>query len=216
MGSRYHSDRRNSFPHRRLLNRPVRPIIVIVCDDTDTAVNYFNPIKQQYKTSVTIHVIPAPRDGALPGELLKYADKQRQKHEPDTVWLLLDREIEPQKQQQADKIKKQARPPIHVALSNPCFEVWTLAHFINTGKTFTSCDDVLKELKSAWKKEFKQDFPANKAQADYGKLIPIHLDKAIKHARQQHEAKTSTSSWTQIYQLIEMILHLHAKSTKQS
>ncbi|NIA16108.1 MAG: hypothetical protein GWP08_18765, partial [Nitrospiraceae bacterium] len=95
--------------------------------------------------------------------------------------------------------------------SNPCFEVWFLAHFIKTHREFANADETVGELTKRWKKRFKQ--PYGKADAgNYERLRPL-LDKAIKNARSVRESphrKTKhivdCNSSTDVYELVSKLL----------
>src|SRR2546421_627706 len=81
-----------------------------------------------------------------------------------------------------------------------CFEVWILAHFVETGRHFDHCDAVLNEVKKQWRTAFGQSFPQKKAQADYRKILDRTM-KAIVNAQKHDEA--SDGSWTDVWQIVE-------------
>ncbi|NJL31658.1 MAG: RloB domain-containing protein [Phycisphaerales bacterium] len=152
MGFRGKHNVNQRYAQRRYNTRSVLPVVTIVCDDTEAAVAYFNVIKREVKESVTINILPAPRDGADPSTVYEYAEKQRKNLSPaekgDSIWILLDTEVEQHRQNQARFIKNNSKPNVQVLLSQPCFEIWILCHLTNTGKHFDSCDAVMNELKN--------------------------------------------------------------------
>jgi hypothetical protein len=208
MGSRSRSTNSCQFGLSRPFKaRPTLPIVIVVCDDTRTAVNYFTEIKREVKAKVTVMVQRAPCKGASPDMVLTQALHLRKKHSPvqsnDSVWALIDLEAEAQKQTQASLVKKNAiGKDITVALSKPCFEVWTLAHLTDTGEAFKDCSAVLARVKIEWKKLFKTDL-TKKAQADYSKLMP-YRDLAISRAKKRNQ--TTDQSWTEVFKVVEAIL----------
>jgi hypothetical protein len=206
------SDRFGLSRPRRI--RPTLPIVVVVCDDARTAVAYFTELKREVKEKVTLQVVPAPCDGATPDDVVSLAIKwgtelsSEAHHDPEDakelVWALIDLEVEAQRQAQAHQAKKKAQQAgVSVALSMPCFEVWTLAHLIDTGEHFMDCDAVLARIRKEWKKRFNADFGRQKAQADYSKLME-HRDEAVRRARMRSAG--TDQSWTEVYQVVEAVL----------
>ncbi len=189
------------------------PVIVVVCDDSKTAVAYFTELKREVKAHLTVRVVPAPCDGANPADILSlaksHADDLRNgvDHDGeanDSVWALIDREGEPDRQAQADQARQSAAAnKVKVLLSNPCYEVWTLAHLVDTGEALNNCQAVLARVKLEWKTTFRTPFPKSKANADYTKLTPFRVE-ALRRAKQHH--KNGDQSWTEVYMVVEAIM----------
>jgi hypothetical protein len=207
------------YGRRPFATRTPLPVVTVVCDDTKTAVAYFTEWKREVKATITVKVEPSPCCGATPNDLVEHALKfvpspdpqDDERVEGDSTWLLLDTESEEYKQEQAQDAKRQAdERQIHVLLSKPCYEVWTLAHFIDTGEAFQDCKSVLTRLKTEWKKKFGIEFGAKKGQADYSKLIPLQSE-AVKNAK--NRAPDRDQSWTEVYKIIEAIEALRTRGT---
>lgn len=197
---------RDRYGHRATGTRAPRPVKTIVCDDSRTAPSYFTELKRVVRPGVTLNVVRA-NCAASVSDIVERAIKERAKLEEgseagDSVWALIDLECEPHVRQRAEVERKRAQQSdVAVALSDPCFEVWTLLHLEDTGAQFTDCDAVLKRIKSAWKSRFAQDFP-RKAQADYSKIIGLRLE-AARRAKQHWEAQDP--SRTEVYMIIDEI-----------
>jgi hypothetical protein len=88
-----------------------------------------------------------------------------------------------------------------VALSNPCYELWSLLHLVDTGEMFINCAAVIERLAKEWQGRFKQAF-GPKAQADYSKIIEDRM-AAVARARKHHE--NGDQSWTEVYLVVEDI-----------
>ncbi len=194
----------------RTAYRAILPIIVVVCDDTKTAVAYFNEMKRDFKSTVTLKIIPAPCTGATAEDVVQKAMEARASLQSDDdngadeVWVLLDLESGEERQARANNAKQKAEnEDIRVARSNPCFEIWILAHLVDTGRAFRGCEAVLDEVKQEWSKAFKSDFGAKKAQADYSKLMPLRAD-AIRRCKTRNPQ--NTPSWTEVYRVVESIM----------
>lgn len=202
--ARYTSKRRTDF-------RPPLPIIVIVCDDAKTAVRYFNRLKRLVKETVTLKVKRNPSDQATPMDVINCAINHISKlgggnsnddDDRDSVWALIDLEEADVRRQQALYAKEQGESAgIYVALSDPCYEMWTLLHLVSTGEMFHNCDAVKKRLETEWRKEFGKEF-GPKAQANYSKILPTI---AIAAQRAKEHKENDDQSWTEIYLLIEEI-----------
>jgi hypothetical protein len=188
--------------------RPTLPVVTVVCEDTTTAVAHLPELKREVKTKVTVRVEPAPHSGAGAEDVLNHglelADALASTQPGDSTWVLLDTEAEAYKREQAQQAKKKAasRKLITVLLSNPCFEVWTLAHFVDTGAAFKNCAAVVSRVKAEWKKAFASDFGRKKGQADYSKLMPPR-DQAVRNTKKREPEREG--SWTEVYQVVEAI-----------
>jgi hypothetical protein len=204
MGSKRNS---GCYGSRPFGTRSALPVVIVACDDTKTAVAYFTEFKREVKATVTVRIEPAPCCGASPVGVLSRAAKLaldlKPEEDGDSIWVLLDTESESHKQTQTQKTKHQAHGGrVQVLLSKPCYEVWTLAHFVDTGETFADCSAVLTRVKEEWKKKFRSSFANKKAQADYGKLMPLRHE-AVKNARKRDPGRDP--SWTEIYKVVEAI-----------
>lgn len=204
-------------PNRYGISRPYEtrlplPIVVVVCDDKKTAVAYFTELKREVKAKVTLHVEKAACHGATAVEVVSTARRKaaelvenRAEEEMvcrDAVWALIDLESESDRQDKARCAKTGAeKHGVCVALSNPCFEVWTLAHLADTGEDFSDCEAVIKRMKAEWKRTFATEFQKKKAQADYSKLMEFRT-QAIQRCKKRCQRDPS---WTEVYKVVELI-----------
>ena len=183
------------------------PVVVVVCDDSRTAPAYFDLLKRAVKQHVTLNI---PRVGCQGGSPATVLDRAIAEHEKlrddggdrDAVWALIDMERDPACQRRAvDAKKKGEQRGIKVALSDPCYEVWTLLHLEDTGRQFNDCGQVLDRVKQLWQQQFGQQFD-QKAQADYSKIVPLRHEAAAR-AKRHYEAEDQ--SRTEVYKIIEYI-----------
>lgn len=194
---------------RRAGARPPLPVVVVVCDDSKTAVGYFSALKPLVRGKLTLRVVGCPSGGGGVRRILARATGEARAERMtragdgrDFVWALIDREHEPAKQREADDAKK--FPKIKnagIALSNPCYEVWTLLHLVDTGSHFTDCKAVAGAIKRPWQERFGVPFD-NKAQADYSMLLPLRSDAMM---RARHRREANDPSWTEVYLVLETI-----------
>ena len=189
---------KNRYGARRTTGtRPVLQIIEVVCDDTRTAVAYFNLLKQEVSGKKVVKVVPAPSDGAAADEVIELASMPSD--QGDETFVLIDLDTNPNVSSFLEKAKTKQ---VTLLLSNPCFEVWTLAHVQDTGEAFLDCNAVLTRLKQKWKDAFGSEM-GPKAQARYGKL------SALRHValeRCKHRDPNTNPSWTEVWRAVEAIL----------
>lgn len=194
--------------------RPTLPVVTVVCDDQRTAVAYFQCLKQRIKQKLTLNVVRKPHPAASTDEVVDRAvnelrslqEVQSHDEEDQTiVWALIDTEADAATQDAAQRAKEKAeKVSVRVALSNPCYEIWTLLHLVDTGELFQNCKAVVDRLKQAWQKEFGESFD-RKAEADCSKIIEIRTTAA---ARARKHQENNDPSWTEVYRVIEDI-HAH-------
>lgn len=202
---------RAQYGRRPVETRPTRPVMVIVCDDAKTAVRYFNEVARSLRGQLTLKVKRNPFDRAGPADVISSAidelhSLQNVSTEGDTstVWALIDLEQDAARQAQAWEAKKTGeRNNVSVALSKPCYELWTLLHLVSTGAMFTNCAAVLAELERAWQEKFDQPL-GPKAQVDYRKILG-EMDTAA--SRAEEHRKRSDPSWTEVYLVVQAIRH---------
>ncbi len=191
--------------------RKTLPVIALVCDDTEAAPAYFELIKRKVKPFVTLRVVPAPCTGASPRDVVGCAievlDGLREcqgddELDRDSVWALVDLEHDQSRRNQAFEARKWAQTKgVKVALSDPCFEIWTLLHLEDTGTKFDDCGQVLERIKQLWLSQFQLAF-GPKAQADYSKIIDLRLEAL---SRAKAHRKREDPSWTEVHLIIEDI-----------
>ncbi len=202
---------RNPYGSRPTRTRSPLPVVVVVCDDTRTAPAYFNELKGLVKSKLTLKVVPKPRDQASAKDVVECAIAEleelrrpgtRDEEDRQSVWALIDLEANSAQQKAARAAQSRGQASgVKIALSQPCYELWTLLHLVDTGQAFADCNAVLARLQQEWHKLFRQPFP-HKAQADYSKIIQDRLS-AARRARTHHQ--NGDPSWTEIYRLIDEI-----------
>ena len=187
--------------------RDTLPIVLIVCDDSKTAPAYFEEVRAQAKGKCTIRVIAAPRHGATGSDVIECAvNQKRQLSEQSgaSVWAAVDLEMAHDSKTLEEALRKKAKKHgVELTISQPCFEVWVLAHFIDSGRQFDSCDAVLHEVKKRWETDFGHTFPQKKAQADYQKLMD-KIKTAVNHAKPR--GALNSGSWTEVWRIAERIM----------
>ena len=155
--SRQVAERRDRFGKRKVHIRAPLPIVALVCDDTHTAPEYFGELKRQVKRHVTVKIVKAPCQGASPRVVVQRAVEERRAlsahksaSDKDVVWAAIDVEGEAHRQCEAESAASNAPSGVRVAISYPCYEVWTLLHLEDTGALFNSSLAVLERVGDLW------------------------------------------------------------------
>jgi hypothetical protein len=126
---------------------PLRTTVAIVGDGQTERI-YFDKIRDTDRPK-DLHIFPDyPRNiGNYKGVLEKAVIL---KPDYEFVYALIDMDkVFQDKQENEYKADKRKAEMLGVTVleNNPCFEIWLLLHFQKTGRVFTRCDDVIKELR---------------------------------------------------------------------
>jgi len=181
------------------------PVFHVFCDDAEAAPAYFRALSRTVDQRVTLHVHPA-RCGDSPSRIVDRAIREASKMlaaDPrDRVWVLLDLEAEESLRKHAQaEASRAVDHGVSAALSDPCFEIWTLLHLENTGQQFRDCRQVGQRLAKRWQAKFGQAID-RKTDIDAPRLVPLRA-KASANAKQH--AAGSACSWTDVYKIIDEI-----------
>lgn len=113
-----------------------KPIILIVCEGSNTEPQYFNGLASLvHNPRVRIETVPgvgAPKTIVAEAKRRKLEAEQQARREEDeflkydAVWSVFDRDDFPDI---PDALQMAHANDIRVAFSNPCFELWLLLHF---------------------------------------------------------------------------------------
>ena len=109
------------------------------CEGTKTEPDYLRALRQDaaVRDSASVDIrIDLERSGAVPLTLVKAAAEartrtSREQGEVDEVWCLFDVEWPQNHPNLPEARAKAAVSDVHLAISNPCFELWLALHFEN-------------------------------------------------------------------------------------
>ncbi|MBN2023009.1 MAG: RloB domain-containing protein [Pirellulales bacterium] len=189
-----------------------------MCEGRETEPNYFDGLKREdnvrQRWNVQIHTKPStpPEEVVAEAVRLRHAmgdwDASR-----DEAWCVLDVEGAQNRDRLLQAVTLARQKDIHICLSNPCFEVWLLAHFVQTAQHFLHANAVIRELNKYWKREFGRDYEKNDNQVF--RRLQQWLDQAIKNAAtiweghpwppDQQQAEDRNSS-TEVFKLVQRLL----------
>ena len=189
---------------------------MIVCEGEKTERIYLNGLKHEETIKKVFAITVAGGKGGSRSQIIERAIKKKnaQRKEMDVVLCVLDTEsletIQAKEDLEAAR-QKAARNDITLYLSNPAFEVWFLAHFRRTSRSFRNCDAVIVELDKEWSAAFRQPYDKSDDKA-YQRLAGRTQD-AVTNAKNvveiDHKEKTDITdrnSSTDFYRLVEKLL----------
>lgn len=126
----------------------------------------------------------------------------------DRAFCLVDADLDPKKDKQIRRADKLAEGKnAEVIVSNPCFEVWFLCHYVFSTAQFRSNDEVIEKLIS-YHPNFSKSYPnmALDLESKVGQAIK-NAKKLEKHCicngKKRHCLEFSPS--TEVYKIIEVL-----------
>ena len=201
----------------RRISRKRKPkkTILIVCEGEKTERYYLNGLKREETVSEVFAITVVPGRGGSRSQIIERAINQKaQRGEMDVVLCVFDTESLETTQAKEDlaAARQEAdRNNITLYMSNPAFEVWFLAHFRRTSRSFRNCDAVIVELHREWSAAFGQ--PYNKSDVQVYQRLATRTQAAVTNAKMvveiDHKEKpdiADRNSSTDFYQLVERLL----------
>jgi len=199
---------------RRVSNiRNVKKIFVIATEGEKTEPIYFNDLKALLRNPIVyVAVLERQSSASSPNHVLNELDKFKSHFElksDDELWILIDKDNWGNRNLSitaAQCVQKK----YHLAVSNPCFEVWLLLHLRDISRCKT---DKIKALSENKNRDLEKEIRCvcgyyNKSNPDTSKFLP-NINTAIKRAKKldinpQHRWTNSIS--TRVYRLAEKII----------
>jgi hypothetical protein len=159
-------ERREGTLRRRSRHLPERTRILIVCEGRETEPNYFRGLREEDAIRQQFSMVVQKGKGgsclAVVQQGIAELGKAAARGEDfDEVWCVFDVEQAGRREQVIQSQALAGRHGIRLALSNPSFEWWLLAHFARTKRSFADCDAVIAELNKHWRREFGREYEKN-------------------------------------------------------
>lgn len=211
-------ERREAFRDARL--------IVIASEGKDTERIYFNALAKEYTNPrVHVHILERREDeqnNSSPEHVLKQLNDYKRQYElefDDELWLVIDRDR--WTEAMLSHVTKECTQDdyLHVALSNPCFELWLLLHLVDV--TLLTPEEL--RLWTGNRRKSKNADPYLKArlrremgsyhESDYdAKMLITHVEEAIAQAIALD--KNPADRWpqtlgTRVFLLAKSIMNKH-------
>ncbi len=132
--------------------QPRRPVLIVCEGEIET--NYFRALKKYARNNLAIDV-RSSRGGGHKGvwnEAVKNTGNNKRRGSFDEVWCVFDvesDESDPDCNSLAETINKCAGRDFGIALSNPCFNIWLLAHLDQVPRQRVKSDESRRSLEAA-------------------------------------------------------------------
>ena len=200
---------------RTAQRKKLKKTILIVCEGEKTERNYLDSLKREETISQVFAITIVGGKGGSRSQIIERAINQKaQRKGMDIVLCVLDTESLETMQAKADLAaarQEAAHNDITLYLSNPAFEVWFLAHFKRTSRSFRNCEAIIVELDKEWRKAFRQ--PYDKSDDKVYRRLAGRTQDAITNAKNvaeiYHREKpdiAERNSSTDFYRLVERLL----------
>jgi hypothetical protein len=202
-----------SYRIRRSSNRKKKRAILLVVEGRETEPNYFNGFKQtplgRERFSIKIK-----GGGGSPPDMVQTAIKLKNDGY-DEIWCVFDTECvslhaNEDKCREAMNLARQAG--IQLAISNPAFEVWFIAHFIRSCACFRDPKALHDATDQYWLRHFNCHY--DKSAANTYELLQARMTDAVSNAKlvreQDHKSGDILlcNSCTDVYLLVAKLAGL--------
>lgn len=121
-------------------------LVVIASEDTHAVKNYFDRFKAP---RVSVIVIPSQDGKCSPDWVLRNLDNfkaTKDFEDDDKFWLCIDRDKWPVALL-SNLISECKKKGYEIAMSHPCFELWTYLHFSDLAQSFANCNELSSSMK---------------------------------------------------------------------
>ena len=172
-------------------------IIVIASEGKDTERIYFQALASEYANPrVHVHILERGEDeqnNSSPEHVLKQLNDYKRDYsleEDDELWLVIDKDRWTEAMLSHVAAECAQNDFMHMALSNPCFELWLLLHLVDaTSLTSEEQEQWMKNDRSSRRTDPDLKVRLRQAMGSYNEsnydaqiLIP-HVEIAIERAR---------------------------------
>ncbi len=188
---------------RRSGFRKTKPVYVVAMEGARTEPIYFYALKPGREAAVRLILVGDGGHKSSPSAVLARLRDWARKNglqKSDEAWLVIDRDVFPE--EELDAVCTEAHAyGYHVALSNPCFELWLWLH-VENNRPFVNRHHCQHELKVALPGYAKGDYNA-------ASLIEAGVANAIQRA--QALDVTPHAPWpkhqsTRVFRLVQKLL----------
>lgn len=206
---------RSSRKTRSSLDGSSKRTLLIICEGRETEPRYFNELKRESFVVQHFDIKVKEGRGGSRQQIVQHAVdlKNRNNEDYDEVWCVMDTErlnnVETRQDYRA-ALKIAADHGIQMAISNPAFEVWLLAHFARTSRAFKDCDAVIVDLKH-WNRQFQREYEKSDPRI-FSRLTDL-LTAGLKNSRSVREQDhadqpdiADCNSSTEVYRLISRLV----------
>lgn len=134
---------------RKKDTRRVKPVLHIFCEGEKTEPNYLKGyLDKHHPANRRLKMVKIEkRNDHTPVELVKeVVDRKKSESPGDFFWVVYDREsnIKYSDEKHEEAYQNAKKNGVEIALSNVCFEVWLLLHFVGSSSYYKNYGELLK------------------------------------------------------------------------
>ena len=169
--------RKDFIKKRNIARRCEKPVYLLVVEGWNvTESSYFQGFQCQ-ESSVNIKIL-RPNSVTDPKKMLSELRKKQKSlqlnlKKGDKLFLIADLDCDEEKAKTIRELMEKNKD-VDFIISNPCFEIWFLMHFVYSTKSFIDGKALIKELK-----KYIPDYEKN---ADVAEILSYKTETAIKNA----------------------------------
>lgn len=209
-------ERREAFRDARL--------IVIASEGKDTERIYFNALAKEYvNPCVHVHILErseSEQNNSSPEHVLKQLNDYKEQYSleaDDELWLVVDKDRWTEAMLSHVATECAQDDYMHMALSNPCIELWLLLHLVDVSSLFQEEQQQWMENRRKSKNadpylkvRLRQEMGTYHESAYDAQMLIAHVEDAI--ARAKALDKNPTDRWpqtlgTRVYLLAESVMN---------
>jgi len=192
-----------SHRKKRPLDRTVNHLrdtrlIVIATEGEQTESQYFSMFRS---SRVQVRVIPSEGGRSSPQHVLERLDAYRDEFQiggDDELWLMID--VDRWGNAKLSQVCKQAsRKGYHLAVSNPCFELWIYLHFFDLIDPPMKCAEYERQIRAHLGSYNKSNLSVEPLRP----RVPDAIQRARQAAKPDH--LWPASAGTDVYRVVEKI-----------
>ena len=199
-------------------------LIVVASEGKDTERIYFKALAKEYTNPrVHVHILErseAEQNNSSPEHMLKQLNDYKEQYAleaDDELWLVVDKDRWPEAMLSRVATECTQDDYMHMALSNPCIELWLLLHLVDvTSLTSEEQQQWLenrRKSKSAdpyLKVRLRQEMGSYHEAAYDAQMLIAHVEEAIERAKALD--KNPADRWpqtlgTRVYLLAESVMN---------
>lgn len=182
--------------------KKTKRLFVIATEGAETEPLYFFEFNPGRDGSFRLKVLGNPNHKSRPVEVVKrlLAYEKNERPGPDTeYWAVIDRDAwSDDELREAWNLMKDRRG-YHLALSNPCFELWLWLH-LKPNRPFNDRHDCQRSLSREWPEFTKGDYDAAKLMP----LVQVAGERA-KELDEEPDKPWPDGQATRVYRLVERL-----------
>ena len=199
-------------------------LIVVASEGKDTERIYFKALAKEYTNPrVHVHILErseAEQNNSSPEHVLKQLNDYKEQYAleaDDELWLVVDKDRWPEAMLSRVATECTQDDYMHMALSNPCIELWLLLHLVDV--TLLTPEEQQQWLENRRKSKSADPYLKMRLRQEMGsyheaeydaQMLIAHVEEAIERAKTLD--KNPTDRWpqtlgTRVYLLAESVMN---------